>query len=192
MESPFTKWRRCRDQKAPRPAKEGSHCHRQVWGQGRGGLPEPVCRALGQGINTSSSLPPRPLVTCQFLLLAQTNRKLKVMGTLQIRSPEASLLEYRAEWKRIERGYGGTEYQCKIWARGIWGVFSGQYLKGAIPGALESQSFKFTPFCDPTALSWFLTAALSTQGRILIGVIISCRAQIQVPAVQLKPLLKRR
>ena len=52
-------------------------------GQGEGGgAPEPVCGALGQRINTSSSLSPHPLVTYQFLLLTQTKRKPKFMGTV--------------------------------------------------------------------------------------------------------------
>lgn len=41
--------------------------------------------------------------------------------------------------------------QGKACAGGIWEGFSGQCIKGAIPGALESQSFTFTAFHNPVA-----------------------------------------
>lgn len=131
-------------------------------GQGKKGAPEPASGASGPGIHTSFSLSPHPLASCWFLLLSQTKRKPRVLRTVWAQSPEVSSLGYRTGWKGSACGCGRTngEGQCKTWAGGIWEGFSGQYIKGAIPGALEAESLKSTPFCNPTALSWFLTTAL--------------------------------
>lgn len=144
------------DQKSRKPLPQAGGA------RGRRRVPEPVCGASGPGIHISFSLSPHPPVSCWFLLLTQTKRKLRGLRTVWAQSPEVSSLGYRTGWKGTAHGFGrkNGQGQCKTWARGIWEGFSGQYIKGAIPGALESQSFKSTPFCNPTALSWFLTAAL--------------------------------
>ena len=49
--------------------------------------------------------------------------------------------------------------QGKACDGGIWEDFSGQRIKGAIPGALEAQSFKFIPFHTPNSLPWFSAEA---------------------------------
>lgn len=60
---------------------------------------------------------------------------------------------YSAEWKRTKGGFGGTdgEYPVQNLCWGDPGRLSWQCIKGAIPGALESQSFKFIPFRNPIA-----------------------------------------
>ena len=94
------------DSEAPGPAKQEATA--PSW---RGKGKERGARTSVQSFrsrNTYLFLPvPHPPVSCWFLLLTQTKRKLRGLRTVWAPSPEVSSLGYRTGWKGTARGFEG-------------------------------------------------------------------------------------
>lgn len=147
--------------------------HGQLWVRKRS-----YCRI--RVINIPSLLSQYPLI------MRLVPWKPEVTGAVWLQSLEVSFLAGAQCRKEMDRGWFWQDRWRLSSAKSMPGEtgksFLGECIKGAIAGALESQSLKVTPFHNPTACSG------SQESSVIPGPYSYCshpfcRAQTQEPAV---------